>query len=121
MLNDAVWVGKNELRRWQPSEQIQAIGNKAYWDGFSTDGFIYENYTTPSGAFEVYFMNTKIYSKLSSHEWPNTSLLAKKCANIYKDFKKGKDISEYEYGPTKAQQVMARIQENQSMRSSSLD
>ena len=54
-------------------------------------------------------MNMKIYSKLSSHEWPNNSLLASKCAKVYRDFKKGKDISEYEFGPTKAQQILARI------------
>lgn len=65
---------------------MKEIGDKAYWNGFSTDGCIYENYSTPSGAFEVFFMNTKIYSKLKSNEWPNNALLAAKCARVYKDY-----------------------------------
>ena len=79
---DAVWVG-NDLRPWKPAKYLAEMGNRAYWQGISTDGVTYEGYKTPRGSFEVYFMNVRLYSKLLTNQWPNSTLLAAKCALIY--------------------------------------
>ena len=82
------------------------MGNRAYWKGISTDGVTYENYATPRGAFEVYFMGVRLYSKLLTHQWPNRTLLASKGARIYEDYVNGEDIAGYEF-----QHITKKMQE----------
>ena len=48
------------------------------------------------GAFEVYFMGVRIYSKKQSNIWPNIPMVVEKCLNAHNDFIKGEDISKYE-------------------------
>ena len=43
------------------------------------------------GAFEVYFMNVKLFSKILSNTWPNYSLVAQKCVKAYDDIVSGGD------------------------------
>ena len=73
------------------------MGHRAYWQGISTDGLTYQNYKTPRGAFEVYFMGVRLYSKLLTNQWPNSSALAAKCARVYADYVNDEDISGYEF------------------------
>ena len=51
----------------------------------------------PVGAFEVYFMGVKLYSKIESKKWPDVPKLIEKCKFVYIEFISGKDISEYEF------------------------
>ena len=94
---DAVWVNSNELRYWQPPKCLLEMGNRAYWQGISTDGVTYEGYKTPRGAFEIYFMGIRLYSKLLTNQWPSSSAIANKCKRIYEDYVNGQDISHYEF------------------------
>ena len=48
------------------------------------------------GAFEVYYMGVRIYSKKQSNIWPSIPMVVEKCLNAHADFVKGEDISVYE-------------------------
>ena len=48
------------------------------------------------GAFEVYFMGVRIYSKKQCNIWPNIPMVAEKCIKAHADFIAGEDISVYE-------------------------
>ena len=50
------------------------------------------------GAFEVYFMDVLIFSKLLTHQWPNIIHVAQKCISAYNSYYKGEDIKDYELG-----------------------
>jgi hypothetical protein len=43
-------------------------------------------YTTALGAFEVYFMGVRVFSKIQSGLWPSIPLLAEKCKQVWNDF-----------------------------------
>lgn len=49
-------------------------------------GTIYTEFETKRYAFEVYFMGVRIYSKIATRLWPNTSSVAYKCARVWNDF-----------------------------------
>ena len=49
------------------------------------------------GAFEVYFMDVLIFSKLLTHQWPNIINVAQKCVSAYNSYLRGEDIKEYEF------------------------
>ena len=48
------------------------------------------------GGFEVFFLGTRIFSKIQSRIWPNPKLLAERCFKAYMAFTSGRDISEFE-------------------------
>jgi hypothetical protein len=58
---------------------------------------VWTNYPTKRYAFEVYFMGFRLYSKIATRLWPNTSLVALKCAKAWNDYVQGNDLSQYEY------------------------
>jgi hypothetical protein len=48
------------------------------------------------GAFEVYFMGIKLFSKLMSGKWPSIPLVAEKCYNAYASFARDELLDFYE-------------------------
>ena len=48
------------------------------------------------GAFEIYFMGVRIYSKKQSNIWPSVPMVVEKCIKAHSDFMSGEDISIYE-------------------------
>jgi hypothetical protein len=48
------------------------------------------------GAFEIYFMGVRIYSKKQSNIWPSIPMVVEKCIKAHADFVSGEDISVYE-------------------------
>ena len=38
------------------------------------------------GAFEVYFMGIRLFSKLKSGKWPNIDMVAEKCKQVYEAY-----------------------------------
>lgn len=61
----------------------------------NNDG-IFTGYVKELGAFEVYFMGVRLYSKIQSNKWPNTKLLGQKCKRAYDAYIAGEDIEEFE-------------------------
>ena len=47
------------------------------------------------GAFEVYFMDILIYSKLVTHNFPDLYKTANKCIDAYHSYHKGHEMTQY--------------------------
>ena len=54
------------------------------------------NLPSHPGAFEVYFMGVRLFSKIQSGVWPNPVRVAERAAQAYKAYYAGKDIDEFE-------------------------
>jgi hypothetical protein len=54
------------------------------------------NFDAHRGAFEVYFMGVRLFSKIESKMWPNIPALAEKCVNCYKAYVSNKEIDNFE-------------------------
>ena len=50
----------------------------------------------PMGAFEVFFLGTRIFSKIQSSVWPNPAMVAKRCLRAYMEFHGTGNIEQFE-------------------------
>jgi hypothetical protein len=48
------------------------------------------------GAFEVFFLGTRIFSKIQSSVWPNPAMVAKRCVRAYMEFHGTGNIEQFE-------------------------
>ena len=51
----------------------------------------------PPNAFELYFMGSKLYSKIIAKQLPNISQLVQKAIQAYQDFVNGKRIIRFNF------------------------
>ena len=56
-------------------------------------------------------MGVRLYSKLLTNQWPNSSALAAKCARVYADYLHGEDISGYEFVHRNKAEIQAEEEE----------
>lgn len=70
------------------------------------DNIIYSDYPTKRYGLEVYFMGVRVFSKVASRLWPNTSAVAMKCVRAFNDFHEGNQIGQYEYMTKKQRERM---------------
>ena len=68
-------IGEDESRTIIGHQQLYEIGVRAFNTGYD-DGQFIKGYKTDIGAFEVYFMGVKLFSKLICNKWPRISSLA---------------------------------------------
>ncbi len=51
----------------------------------------------PFGAFEIYFMGVRLFSKNLSKNWPNVDDFVEKFNRILRDYNDGGNIQKYEF------------------------
>ena len=61
------------------------MGERAFHTGYD-DGPMIKGYKTDIGAFEIYFMGVRLFSKLICNKWPRVTLVVQKCEEIYSSF-----------------------------------
>ena len=54
------------------------------------------NFAPNRGAFEVYFMGIKLFSKIQCKMWPNIPILADKCVKCYRAYVKNQSLDQFE-------------------------
>ena len=91
---------KNEFQDYKANKYFKSIYNSKINLEVSDDGFM--EIPIDLGAFEVYFMNVLLYSKLATNIWPNLALLSKTCIKCYISYKNGENISKYKFKHEKA-------------------
>ena len=53
----------------------------------------------PYGAFEIYFMGIRLFSKRLSKTWPDVEEFVTYFKKVFEAYKNGEDIIKYEYRP----------------------
>ena len=95
-----MFLGSGRSRLYKPSHHFRQLYDKlefkySFSRTLSDDTFIWPM-ELELGAFEIYFMGVKLFSKLKSGVWPNTLLVASKCKMAYDSYVNEEQIDHYE-------------------------